>query len=117
MNKTTQYDLDERTLKFSKDIITLLKRIPINEINKPIINQLIRSSTSIGANYQEANGGSSKKDFRNKIAICKREAKETMYWITLLAHCEDKFKPDLRLLWQESKELTLIFSKIVKSSA
>lgn len=117
MSKIIQYNLEERTLKFSKNVITLLKKIPSTNINKPIISQLIRSATSIGANYQEANGGASKKDFRNKITICKQESKETMYWITLLAHCEDQFKTDLRQLWQEAKELTLIFSRIAISSA
>ncbi len=67
------YDLEERTKNFSKNIIILLFEIRKNEINKNIISQLVRSATSIGANYCEANNASSKKDFRNKIFICRKE--------------------------------------------
>ena len=65
------YDLEERTAKFGENIIVLCKGVKQDSISKPIINQLVRSATSIGANYMEANGASSKKDFRNKIHICK----------------------------------------------
>lgn len=109
-------DLEERTINFSEEIIKLLRKIKISLLNKNIIEQLLRSSTSIGANYQEANGSSSKKDFRNKILICRKEAMETKYWLRLLAKVEEKFKDDLRKLWKEAHELTLIFSKIAKSS-
>lgn len=70
MNKT--YDLEERTAVFAENIIKLCKKTNHNSINMPIISQLIRSRTSIGANYMEANGASSKKDFKNKIFICKK---------------------------------------------
>lgn len=69
-----RYDLEERTAKFGENIIELYKNIKQDIITKLIINQLIRSGTSIGANYMEANGASSKKDFRNKIFICKKES-------------------------------------------
>ena len=68
------YDLEERTAKFGEGVIEFCKEVRQDVITKPIINQLIRSGTSIGANYMEANGASSKKDFRNKIFICKRSA-------------------------------------------
>lgn len=79
---------------------------------------MIRSGTSIGANYREANGGSSKKDFQNKIFICKKEAKETLYWLELIGKSvdEEKQRQKARELWQETKELTLIFSKIAHST-
>ena len=80
-----EYDLENRTLKFSVAILLFVKKVKIDQINTPLINQLIRSATSIGANYCEANGASSKKDFRNKIYICKKEAKETKYWLQLIA--------------------------------
>jgi four helix bundle protein len=64
-----QYDLEDRTKKFGKEVIILLKKIKPNYINRSIISQLIRSATSVGANYCEANNASSKKDFRNKIFI------------------------------------------------
>ncbi len=77
------YDLSERTIKFSKQTIKLLKNTPQTSLNNNIISQLIRSATSVGANYAEANGASSKKDFRNKIHICKKEIQEIKYWIEL----------------------------------
>ncbi len=106
------YDLEERTKKFSKNIIDLLKRIKKDEINKNLIFQLIKSSTSVGANYCEANRASSKKDFKNKIFICRKEIQETKYWIELLSRSNPETEEDLRKLWKESHELTLIFNKI-----
>jgi len=113
-----KYDLEERTLKFSKDIITLCKLIPKSSVSLPIINQLIRSATSIGANYREANGASSRKDFMSKTFICKKEAKETKYWLILLSETVDdeKLKERCKILEQESLEFILIFSKIVSKA-
>jgi four helix bundle protein len=87
-------------------------------VTLPIINQLIRSGTSIGANYREANGASSRKDFQNKIFICKKEAKETFYWLELIGKSVDdeKLKEKTRKLWQEAKEFILIFGKIAAST-
>ena len=110
-----KYDLEERTAKFSEEIIKLCKKIPNNPVTIPIISQLVRSSTSIGANYTEANGASSKKDFKNKIYICKKETMETKYWLRLLVKTEKEFCDHCRKLWKEAQELTLIFSKISKS--
>lgn len=107
-----EYDLEDRTIKFSENIIEMVKKLKSNVINKSIINQLIRSATSVGANYCEANGASSKKDFKNKIHICKKEVKETKYWLQLMAKTNPEIKEKLRILWQEAQELTLIFSKI-----
>jgi four helix bundle protein len=106
------YDLEERTARFSEEIIDLCKQVPKNTITKPLIDQLIRSATSIGANYCEANGASSKKDFKNKIYICKKEAKETKYWLRILAKANEGLVEETRNLWKEAQELTLIFSKI-----
>lgn len=111
------YDLDERTKKFSMGLIIYLKNIKLNEINRNIVSQLIRSGTSIGANYQEANGSCSKKEFKNKIAISAREARETKYWIELLSKCDCKNIDSLRVLWKEAHELSLIFSKIASRNS
>ena len=108
-----EYNLEERTAKFSENIIDLLKSVKLNSINKSIVNQLVRSATSVGANYCEANGASSKKDFKNKIHICKKEIKETKYWLQLLVKTNDEKKKEIRELWKEAQELTLIFSKII----
>jgi four helix bundle protein len=117
LNKDCKYDLEDRTLRFSENLIDLVKKCPKDIVTIPIINQLIRSGTSIGANYCEANGASSKKDFLNKIFICKKEAKETMYWLHLLARAlfDDKCKETCRILWKETQELTFIFSKIASN--
>lgn len=113
MTKTKiNYDLEERTAKFAENIIELCKRAPKNIVTIPIIGQLVKSATSIGANYCEANGASSRKDFKNKIFICKKEAKETKYWLRILARASDEVKEAYGNLWQEAQELTLIFSKI-----
>ena len=106
------YDLEERTRLFSKDIIDILIKIRKNEINRNLISQLIRSATSVGANYCEAIGASSRKDFKNKIFICKKEIQETKYWIELIAKSNPEEKDNLRVLWKEAHELTLIFNKI-----
>ncbi|OGZ69822.1 MAG: four helix bundle protein [Candidatus Staskawiczbacteria bacterium RIFCSPHIGHO2_02_FULL_42_22] len=112
-----KYDLEERTAIFSENIILLCKKVPQDIVIKPIISQLVRSSTSIGANYMEANGASSRKDFRNKICICKKEARETKYWLRILAKANDVFSQECRSLWKEAQELTLIFSKIAINTA
>ena len=110
-----QYDLEERTVKFSQSIIEFCQTLQQNIITKPIINQLVRSATSIGANYREANGASSKRDFKNKIYICKKEARETKYWLEIIAQSNKEFKDEARTLWKEAQEFTLIFSKITLS--
>lgn len=110
-----KFDLEERTAQFGEQIITFAKTIRQDAITRPLINQIIRSGTSIGANYMEANGGSSKKDFRNKIHICKKEAQETQHWLRMLSTALPDRKDELRALWQECHELVLIFQKITTS--
>lgn len=108
----TNFDLEERTAKFGEEVIKLCKTIKHSDIAKPIINQLVRYSTSIGANYMEANGASSKRDFGNKIRICLKETRETKHWLRMLAVVDPSRKDKIRLIWKECQELTLIFSKI-----
>jgi four helix bundle protein len=86
-----------------------------NKINENIIGQLLRSVTSVGVNYCEANGASSRKDFKNKIFICRKEIQETKYWIELLATSNPGEKDQLGKFWKEAHELALIFNKISKS--
>ncbi|MFH1187804.1 MAG: four helix bundle protein [bacterium] len=109
------YDLEERTAKFSESVIDFIKNINRDAFNDSSLRQLIRSATSIGANYCEANNASSKNDFRNKIYICKKEVNETKYWFRILAKTNPELKENLRPLWQEAQELNLIFQKIVNS--
>ena len=105
-------------MRFSKNLIAFLKACPKNSLTLALIDQCLRAGTSIGANYREANGGSSKKDFYNKIYICKKESKETLYWLELLGGAidDENLKQDCRTLWAEAKEFILIFGKIVAKS-
>jgi four helix bundle protein len=114
--ENNKYDLEERTAKFSEEIIKLCLKAPKDNLVTSITEQLIRCGTSIGANYCEANGASSKKDFKNKIFICKKEAKETKYWLRMLACAVPILKENCQNLWKEAQELTLIFSKIASNT-
>ncbi len=109
------YDLEERTAKFGGNVVSFCKTITLDTINKPIIVQLIRSATSIGANYLEANGASSKKDFANKIFICKKESQETRHWLRMFLVCQDDKKAVIKSLTQEASELSMIFNKITQT--
>ena len=111
-----KYDLEERTAQFAEKIILLCKKVPRNPITLPLLNQLIRSGTSVGANYCEANGASSKKDFRNKIHISKKEIKETNYWLRMIYVAVPELKVVIDPLKQEAQELILIFGAIAKKS-
>ncbi|MBI5414054.1 four helix bundle protein [Candidatus Peregrinibacteria bacterium] len=110
------YDLEERSAKFGENVIEFIKSIQTNDILKPLFHQLIRSSTSIGANYMEANYASSKRDFRNKIAISTKESNETKYWLRMIAKASPEKADICRKLWKEAHELTLIFAKIKRNS-
>jgi len=113
MNQSTnKYDLEERTAKFGEAVIDLCKSVQQTPVTKPIITQLVKSATSIGANYMEANAASSKRDFKNKIFICKKEAQETKHWLRMLTRCIPDKKNEIKKLWKECQELTLIFQKI-----
>jgi len=104
-------DLEERTLEFSKKVICFCKKLPNSKINFNLIDQVVRSSTSIGANYREANDSLGKKDFVNRLRIARKEAKETSYWLELIKYSDgDK---DVDWLIQETKELRNILSSII----
>lgn len=107
-----KYDLQDRTLAFSKEIIKFIKGLPKNLVNTEITKQLIRSAGSIGANYIEANESLSKKDFAMRVKICRKEAKETVYWLKLIdTESDEEIK---RPLIQEATELMKIFGSIVE---
>ena len=110
-----KYNLEERTAEFGENIIELAQKVPRNVITTPILNQIIRSGTSIGANYYEANNASSKIDFRNKIYISKKETNETKFWLRMLVKIDPSLKDRVRELWQEAQELNMIFQKIISS--
>ena len=110
-----RFDLGERTAKFGEEIIEFAKSLERNEINRPLIGQLVSSGTSVGANYNEADGAESKKDFRHKIGICKKESKETKHWLRMINKANPNKNIECRRLSQEAQELTLIFSSILLS--
>ena len=114
--KKIQYDLEERTAKFGLAAIKFVKLINENSITKPLITQFIRSATSVGANYCEADDAESKKDFIHKIGICKKEARETKHWLRMIVEAQSDLKEQAKSLWQEAKELNLIFNAIIHSS-
>ncbi|MEK7589181.1 MAG: four helix bundle protein [Patescibacteria group bacterium] len=114
-DKKRIYDLEERTAIFGQNIISLCKSMKVNNISGPLINQIIRSGTSIGANYMEANAASSKKDFINKISICKKECQETKHWLRMLDFYDNQLA-SMQALKQECGELVLIFGRIISSS-
>jgi four helix bundle protein len=113
--KENKYNLEERTSKFGEDVIKFCRKIDQDTITKPLISQLIRSATSVGANYMEANGASSKKDFKNKIHICKKEVQESKHWLHMISIASSKNTEEARSLWKEAQELTLIFGKIIST--
>lgn len=109
-----KYDLEERTFVFSKLFLTTVNQLPRTFINSNLISQSLRSSTSIGANYREACEAESKKERIYRISICKKEAKETLYWVQLLKEFNHPKLEDLNKLEQEVTELMKIFGKIAE---
>ena len=107
-------NLEERTTKFSRNILAFCRNEKLTVIKRPIIDQLIRSATSIGANYSEANNAASKLDFRNKIFIAKKETAETKYWLTLLADFADD-QAACKELARECQYILMTFQKIISS--
>ena len=110
--KTKIYDLEERTAKFGEAIIEFAKKIPVNQVTQRIIPQFVAAGTSVGANYCEADDAESGRDFKHKIGICKKEARESKFWLRMTAKAVPELSEEARTLWQEAKELHLIFNAI-----
>ena len=110
------FDLEERTAQFGEAVIHFARAIAKNPVTTPLISQLVRAGTSVGANYCEADDAVSKKDFKNKIGTCRKEARETKLWLRMIAAAEPGLKTQARKLWQEAKELHLIFAAIWRKS-
>ena len=111
-----EFDLEERTALFGEQVIEFAKTIPDNSVNRRLISQLVGAGTSVGANYCEATEGVSKKDFKHKIGICKKEAKETRFFLRMIAKSEPNLKPEARVIWQEARELHLIFAATYRNT-
>ena len=108
------FNLEERTAQFGESVIRFCKALPHTTITEPLIRQIVRSSTSVGANYCEADDSISKKEYRQKIGTCKKEARETKHWCRMIAAAEPVHAPKTRELWQEAHELHLIFAAIYR---
>lgn len=93
------FDLEDRTARFGEAVLAFAKTIQTNPVNSPLISQLVRSATSIGANYCEADEAGSKKELRHRISICTKEAKETKHWLRMIASANDNHKTTARTLW------------------
>lgn len=110
------YDLEERTARFGEAVIIFARSISGGAVTSPLINQLVRSGTSVGANYCEADNAVSKKEFRLKIATCQKEARETKHWLRMLATASPDHAAAARELWLEARQLHLIFSAILRKT-
>jgi len=111
------YDLEERTFNFAKDVRNFIKTLPNSSANFEDGRQIIKASGSVGANYREANEALSKKDFSLRIKICRKEAKESDYWLRLINDTNKlKNTSEADRLIQEANELKKIFSSIVEKT-
>ena len=104
--------LDERTAQFGAAIIRFAKRIPNNPVNERLVAQLVGADTNVGANYCEADDSVSGKEFKQRIGACRKESKETMFLLRMIASAEPTLTNEARELWREAKELNLIFGGI-----
>jgi four helix bundle protein len=114
MNEQPKYDLEERTAQFGETVVDFAKKIPLNQVTLSLIDQIVRSGTSVGANYCEADDASTKKEFRQKIGYCRKEARETKHWLRMIVKAEPQLRGPAASLWQEAKELHLIFAAILR---
>lgn len=111
--KEKRFDLEERTLEYSKRVLRLCKNLPKNDINREMADQLFRAASSVGANYREANDALGKKGFVMRMKISRKEAKEAEYWLKLVAEGNPEMKEKMSGLIDETKELRMIFSSII----
>jgi len=117
IQNSKHYDLEERTLKFAKRVRAFVKKLKKTIANIEDGRQLVKASGSVGANYIEANEALSKKDFVMRIKICRKEAKESAYWLKLIDTEDDpEVERERHELIQEATELTSIFGSILRKS-
>jgi four helix bundle protein len=112
--KQKKFDLEDRTAKFGEEIIKFCRDLPKDEITRPLINQLVRCGTSVGANYCEADDAETRKDFKHKIGICKKESRESKHFLRMAWIAVPSKEDQIKKLWNEAKELNLILNAIFK---
>lgn len=111
------FDLEERTVRFAVSVVLFCKSLQRDPIDLILIRQLVRAATSIGANYCEADDAESRKDFLHKIGLCKKEARETQYWLRLLKAVLPGDVERIEIFKTEARELHLIFAAIRRRTA
>jgi len=117
IQNSKQYDLEDRTLAFAKKVRAFVNKLPKTTANIEDGKQLIKASGSVGSNYIEANEALSKKDFRFRIKICRKEAKESRYWLKLVdTQGDPEQEQERKDLEQEATELMNIFGSILRKS-
>ena len=112
-NDKRKYDLEERITQFGEATIELVKTFRQDPVNSPLVSQLVRAATSVGADYMGAHGAASKRDFQHKISICKKEANETKHWLRMIAKANPGRQAECQTLTREAQELSLIFASIL----
>jgi len=112
-----EYNLEDRTEEFAKNVLKLCKKLIKNTINIELIKQLVRASCSVGANYIEANEALSKKDFYHRIKICRKEVKEARYWLKLINSANDNIEKEIDVFIKEATELMNIFGAIIRKAS
>jgi four helix bundle protein len=110
-------DQRPRTAAFGELAVRFSRTLPRDAVTMPLISQFIRSATSVGANYLEADEAGSKKEFRYRISICRREARETQYWVRMIVAATPNIKDEARRIWTEAHELVLIFASIYRNAS
>ncbi|TXI34602.1 MAG: four helix bundle protein [Candidatus Moraniibacteriota bacterium] len=106
-------ELEERTTEFAKRVIRLCKELPNNTINRRLIDQIVRSAGSVGANYREANEALGKKDLAHRLRIARKECKETEHWLVLIEEANEEMKNRMAGLVKEGSEIRNILSAII----
>ena len=105
-------DLEERAARFGEAIVRFAKKVPRNAVNNRLIDQLVGAGTSVGANYSEAKDAVSRKEFKNRVGTSRKESKEAMFFLRMIAAAEETLAAEARELWREAKELNLLFGSI-----
>lgn len=111
-----KFDLEERTTNFARKVVKLCKSLPRNPINDRIVGQVVGCSGSIGANYREANDALGKKDFIMHMKISRKESKESIHWLILLADANAEKEIEIKELEREANEYKNIFSAIINKT-
>ena len=108
------FDLEERTGRFGEEVIKFCRGLTLDAITDPLVRQIVKSSTSVGAKYCEADDAVSKKEFRQKIGYCKKESRETKHWLRMIVAADPSQAEKARVLWKEANEFVLIFATIFR---